>query len=80
MSSSEQQNEPAFEAQLKELETIVRRMESGEQSLEESLRDFQAGIEIVRKCQARLKEAELKVVQLTKGEDGDHKEEPLTRN
>lgn len=55
-------------------------MERGEQSLEDSLQDFQAGIKIVRECQARLKEAELRVVQLTESENGDHKEEPLGRD
>ncbi len=80
LSGSEQQNESSFEEQLKLLETIVRRMERGEQSLEDSLQDFQAGIQIVRECQSRLKEAELRIVQLTESEDGRHKEEPLTRD
>ena len=36
-----------FEAALAELEKIVAKMESGEQSLEESLKSFQRGIELL---------------------------------
>lgn len=50
-----------FEAALEELEALVERMESGESSLEDSLRDFQRGIELTRSCQKSLKAAEQKV-------------------
>jgi len=50
-----------FESALKELETLVERMEKGEVSLEESLRDFERGIELTRTCQKALQEAEQKV-------------------
>lgn len=55
---------PDFEAAIKELETLVERMEHGEQSLEQSLRDFERGVELTRTCQQALQEAEQKVQQL----------------
>ena len=55
---------PDFETSLKELETLVERMEKGELSLEDSLQDFERGVELTRQCQQALKEAEQKVQQL----------------
>lgn len=57
---------PDFEAALAELETLVEKMESGEQSLEDALASFQQGIELTRTCQKGLKEAEQKVEKLMK--------------
>jgi len=50
-----------FESSLSELETLVERMEQGDLSLEESLRQFEQGIKLTRGCQAALQEAEQKV-------------------
>ena len=55
---------PNFEAALAELEKIVEKMESGEQTLEESLKSFQRGIELTRACQQGLREAEQRVEKL----------------
>ena len=55
---------PDFEAALTELEKIVEKMESGEQSLEDALKSFQRGIELTRTCQQGLKEAEQRVEKL----------------
>jgi len=55
---------PDFESALKELESLVERMEQGETSLEDSLKDFERGIELTRQCQQALKTAEQKVQQL----------------
>jgi len=68
---------PDFEAALTELEKIVEKMESGEQSLEESLKDFQRGIELTRTCQKSLKEAEQRVEKLIQ-EGGEFRTVPLT--
>jgi len=53
-----------FEAAIKELESLVERMEQGDQSLEQSLKDFERGVELTRTCQQALKLAEQKVQQL----------------
>jgi len=60
---------PDFEAALAELEKLVEKMESGEQSLEESLKSFQRGIELTRTCQKSLKEAEQRVEKLVQQGD-----------
>jgi exodeoxyribonuclease VII small subunit len=53
-----------FETSLNDLEAIVRVMEDGELSLEESLKQFENGIKLARDCQDTLSNAELKVEQL----------------
>jgi exodeoxyribonuclease VII small subunit len=58
--------QPNFETALEELETLVERMENGESSLEDSLKDFERGIELTRSCQTALAEAEQKVEILLK--------------
>ena len=55
-----------FEKAMAELETLVTKMEQGEQSLEASLKDFERGVELTRQCQQALKEAEQKVQILSK--------------
>ncbi len=65
-----------FEAALAELEKLVEKMESGEQSLEESLKSFQRGIELTRACQKGLKDAEQRVEKLTQ-ENGEFTTTPL---
>ncbi len=52
---------PDFEVALKELESIVNRMEQGEQTLEDSLKDFERGMALSKQCQQSLKQAELRV-------------------
>ncbi|MDH5445768.1 MAG: exodeoxyribonuclease VII small subunit [Gammaproteobacteria bacterium] len=51
----------SFETALAELEQLVEKMEKGDLSLEESMTDFQRGIELTKHCQATLKAAEQKV-------------------
>ena len=50
-----------FEQQLASLEDLVESLESGELSLEDSLKSFEQGIKVARDCQAALKSAEQKV-------------------
>lgn len=50
-----------FEASMQRLEQIVRAMERGDVALEESLKLFQEGTELVRNCGKLLDEAELQV-------------------
>ena len=50
-----------FEKSLAELETLVSTMESGEMSLEDSLKSFELGVKLTRECQQALQEAEQKV-------------------
>ena len=50
-----------FEQQLKNLEELVATLESGDLSLEDSMKSFEQGIKVARECQQALKEAEQKV-------------------
>jgi exodeoxyribonuclease VII small subunit len=59
-----------FEAALSELEHIVETMESGEVPLAELLAKFEKGTKLLKACEARLKDAELKIEQLKKQKDG----------
>jgi exodeoxyribonuclease VII small subunit len=59
-----------------ELESLVERLESGEQGLEQDLADFERGIALARQCENQLKEAEQVVYKLV-GEPGEERLEPL---
>ena len=65
-----------FEKALKDLEKIVEDLESGDLSLEESLKSFEKGIKLTRQCQAELEKAELKVQKLVE-ENGELKTKTL---
>ena len=60
----------SFEANLQRLEQIVRAMERGDVALDESLKLFQEGTELVRACGLPLDEAELQVKTIMAGADG----------
>jgi exodeoxyribonuclease VII small subunit len=53
-----------FESALKNLDEIVKKLESDDLSLEESIKSFESGISLVKKCQKELQEAELKINKL----------------
>lgn len=50
-----------FEQSLEKLEALVERMEEGDLTLEESLKNFEEGIRLTRECQQALARAEQKV-------------------
>ncbi len=59
-----------FESSLAELEKLVERLERGDQTLEESLKDFERGVALAKTCQTTLKKAEQRVETLIK-KNGD---------
>ena len=59
-----------FEESIARLEQIVRGLEQGNVPLEESLKLFQEGTDLVRKCGKLLDEAELQVKKVTTDEKG----------
>ena len=71
------QKNPTFEENMQRLEQIVRAMERGEVPLEESLKLFQEGTELVRTCGKLLDEAQLQVKKIAVQEDGSPVEEPF---
>ena len=60
-----------FEEALKKLETIVDSMEEGDLPLESLLAQFEEGTRLVRTCQSKLEEAELKIQKLEKTATGE---------
>lgn len=70
-------NQPnkSFEESMARLEQIVRAMERGDVALEESLKLFQEGTELVRNCQKLLDDAQLQVKMIMTASDGSPVEE-----
>jgi exodeoxyribonuclease VII small subunit len=60
----------SFEDALGQLETIVESMESGEVPLADLMVKFEEGTKLLKICEGRLKDAELKIEQLKKQKDG----------
>ena len=69
-----QQNK-SFESNMQRLEQIVRAMERGDVPLEESLKLFQEGTELVRSCNELLDNARLQVQKIMTAPDGSPVEE-----
>ena len=59
-----------FEEAFKRLEIIVGNLESGDLSLEESMKLFEEGIGLTEACKTRLDDAEKKIQLLLKNSDG----------
>ncbi len=64
-----------FETALKKLEDVVRRLEGGDLSLEDSLKAFEEGVKHAAFCTAKLNEAEKRVEVLLKRKDGSFAKE-----
>lgn len=60
-----------FETSLQQLEKIVRTLEDGDLSLEESLKLFENGVRLSRECQERLNQAERRIEILMQDEEGN---------
>ena len=66
-----------FERSLAELEEIVRRMEQGEQSLNDTIQDFERGMALSELCRKGLNEAQQKVETLIK-KQGNYRLQPFS--
>lgn len=62
---------PSFESAFARLETILEQMNSGEASLDDSLKLFEEADQLIRQCQKRLTDAEKKVERLIKSRSGE---------
>ncbi|MFH0975207.1 MAG: exodeoxyribonuclease VII small subunit [Spirochaetota bacterium] len=60
-----------FEAAMKQLEQIVQELESGNLSLEDSIKKFEEGIKLSKFCSSKLDETEKKITLLLKDQDGN---------
>jgi len=75
MIDTENMENISFEQALKELEAIVRSLEGGAVSLDDSLGHYETGIKLVRRCNTLLDSAEKKVRKLARNEAGEVVEE-----
>lgn len=66
----------SFEDALAALEAIVKTLESGDGSLDESISSYERGAQLKRHCEAKLREAEAKVEKITLSADGSVRAEP----
>ncbi len=66
-----------FEKDLQKLEQIVQDLEKGELSLEESLKRFEEGIHLARRCEKALTEAERRIEILLQNEEGEIEPQPF---
>lgn len=64
------QDNLSFEQSLTELEQIVAHLERGDVSLDDALKQFERGIQLVRQSQTKLEQAQQKVAILLDNNDG----------
>jgi exodeoxyribonuclease VII small subunit len=72
---TEKSQTPNFETAMAELEELVAQIETGNLSLEDSLKQFEKGIKLSRTCQKALNDAEQRVKILTESLNGDTEED-----
>ena len=69
--SEENVSEISFEKAMAELEEVINKLEYGEVPLEDSIKLYERGAELKKICEAKLKEAEQKVKNITLDKDGN---------
>ena len=72
------ENNKSFEQNMARLEQIVRAMERGDVALEESLKLFQEGTELVQTCTKLLDDAQLQIKKVMTAADGSPVMEDFT--
>ena len=60
-----------FEEAFRKLEAIVEKLETGESTLDESMKAFEEGMKLAKTCLKKLNEAESRLKQLVKGDDNE---------
>ncbi|MBS1301815.1 exodeoxyribonuclease VII small subunit [Loktanella sp. SALINAS62] len=63
-------NEMTFEDAIRELESVVGKLERGDVALDDSIALYERGAALKARCEAKLTEAEEKVAKITVGPDG----------
>ena len=67
----------SFENSISELENSVKRLEGGELTLDEAIEEFEKAMGLVKVCNKRLEQAEMRVRILTEGKDGEITDRPF---
>ncbi|HET9250793.1 MAG TPA: exodeoxyribonuclease VII small subunit [Candidatus Eisenbacteria bacterium] len=68
---------PSFETMMDRLQDLVGRLEQGNLTLEDSIRSFEEGMDLVRRCTEVLNQAEERIRKLTRDARGTAQETPL---
>ena len=71
------ENKRTFESAFSRLETLVSELESGESTLEDTLKTFAEGMDLLKYCNDQLDKAELRIDKLTRNEDGGFQLDPM---
>jgi exodeoxyribonuclease VII small subunit len=66
----------SFEEALSELQTLVKALEKGDSRLDDAINSYQRGVDLKRHCEAKLREAQLKVDRIVQSADGTVTTEP----
>ncbi len=74
---AEKKEKMSFEENIKELENIVKILESGDASLEEMLGLFEEGVRRTKECRSELLKAEQKISVLMENPEGEIEEKPF---
>lgn len=67
----------SFEDALKELQVVVKRLETGETTLDNSIKDYEYGMALKKYCESKLAEAKMKVEKVVEKPDGSMEKLPL---
>jgi exodeoxyribonuclease VII small subunit len=70
----------SFEDALKQLEDIVRKLETGNAKLDEAIASYERGALLKRHCEKKLREAQARVEKIVVGADGSLTAEPQSDN
>jgi exodeoxyribonuclease VII small subunit len=71
------QKKETFETAIKKLEAIISSLENDDLTLKEALENFENGVKLMRTCDNHLRNAEGKLKELLKGENGEFVEKTL---
>lgn len=77
MTSNTEIKNMSFENALKELESIVSKLENGQMELEKAIESYTRGSELKKHCEKKLSEAKLKIEKITKSDSNELKAEPF---
>lgn len=71
MSDQKKIEDMSFEEAIRELETVVGQLDRGDVALDQSIALYERGAQLKARCEAKLKEAEEKVAQITLDANGE---------
>lgn len=67
-----------YEQQLQQLETLIKQLENGDLSLDQTLAAYEQGVALIRACQQQLEQAEQRIQLLAHGANGEETLIPFT--